>query len=241
MTTTTLTVDAAKAAKKAARRVPQTFMEAAADFERSKLDELKSSRKLAWIVALTGIGIAALAVAALLANVLVHKDPPPVVLEHDRVTGATTMLRPLKDSADKYDEVTDKYWIRTYVLQRESYDWYALSEQFEATKLMSAPDVASEYAKNAQAKTAPLNILKDKAKITAKVLSIAFVGDLAQVRFTTERVNTGGENLDGAPVQSWIATLGYKFDAGLMTEQQRLVNPLGFKVVTYRVDPEVMK
>ncbi|WP_369211056.1 VirB8/TrbF family protein [Xylella fastidiosa] len=26
-----------------------------------------------------------------------------------------------------------------------------------------------------------------------------------------------------------------------MTEQQRLINPLGFKVATYRVDPEVIQ
>ena len=228
-------------AKRSAKRVPQTFMQAAASFEQSKIDELRLSRKLAWLVA--SVASAACLLALILAVVVafLHKDPDPVLLAQDGLTGATTMLRPMKDATDKYGEVVDKYWLATYVRNREGYDWYTIGDKFEAVKLLSAPDVGTEYEHSVQAKNSPLNLLKDKAKIVPKVTSVAFTGDLAQVRFTTERQSMSGDNSDGAPIQNWIATIAYRYDTGLMTEQQRLVNPLGFKTVSYRVDPELSK
>ena len=74
-----------------------------------------------------------------------------------------------------------------------------------------------------------------------KITSIAFFGETAQVRFTSEKLNASGENVDNSPLQKWIATIAFQFKPGMMTEQQRLVNPLGFKAATYRVDPEVIK
>jgi type IV secretion system protein VirB8 len=82
---------------------------------------------------------------------------------------------------------------------------------------------------------------KDKARVDVKILSITFISNVAQVRFSTEKKATDGTNTDNSPVQKWIATIGFKFSAGMMTDQQRLLNPLGFKSISYRVDPEVLK
>jgi type IV secretion system protein VirB8 len=150
-------------------------------------------------------------------------------------------MRSIRDDKDQYDEVINKYWLAQYIRTCESYDWYTISEAFEVCKLMSSPAVASEYSKRIQAPQAPLNVLKDKGKIVAKVTSIILNNEIAHVRFTTEKLNQSGENLDGSPVQKWIASLAFEFKPGQMTEQQRLVNPLGFRVPSYRVDPEVLK
>ena len=121
------------------------------------------------------------------------------------------------------------------------YDWFTISEQFEACKLMSDSDVAKENSRKVQAPGSPLSVLKDKGKVVVKITSIAFFGETAQVRFTSEKLNASGENVDNSPLQKWIATIAFQFKPGMMTEQQRLVNPLGFKAATYRVDPEVIK
>jgi len=230
-----------KSSAKKASRAPQSFEEAAKDFEESKIIGLKTSRKIAWIVAGSSIGLAVLCVIAVLVALFNHQDPQPVILTHDTGTGEVTMARSIKDTQDKYNEVTDRYWIATYVRNRENYDWYTIGTDSEVVKLMSAPDVASEYMRDIQAPTAPLNVYKDKGKVVTKVSSITFVGNLAQVRFTKERVTTSGENVDNSPVQNFIATIAYKYESGLMTDQQRLINPLGYRTLTYRRDEEVVK
>lgn len=222
-------------------RQAQAFAQAAADFEHSKNEELKISRKLAWAIAFTATAICVISIMAFLVALLTRSEPEPTIITVDRSTGASTVLRSVKDVKDHYDDVVNKYWLANYVRAYEGYDWYTISEQFESVKLMSETPVATEYSKRVQAANSPLTMLKDKAKVSAKVTAIAFVGDLAQVRFTTEKINTDGENPDGAPVQKWIATIAFQFTNGLATEQQRFVNPLGFKVISYRVDPEVIK
>jgi len=226
---------------KTANRIPQSFMEAAADFEKFKVDELKRSRTLAWRIAAVATAICTISIIAFLVALLFRRDPEPTILKVDNDTGATTVLRSVKDDKDQYDEVVNKYWLAQYVRTCEGYDWNTISDQFEACKLMSDNAIASEYSKRVQDKNSPLNTLKDKGKITVKVNSIAFIGETAQVRFTTEKLNASGENTDNSPVQKWIATVAYLFKPGRMTEQQRLINPLGFKAVSYRVDPEAVK
>ena len=222
-------------------RQAQEFVKAAADFEKSKINEIKLSRKIAWGVAGGAFGLAVLAVLALIITVYNHKEPQPLVLEADKTTGEVTMLRAVKDATNHYSEVVDKYWVGLYVRQYEGYDWFTIAEQFDAVKLMSADSVAAEYALKVQDKNGPLTLFQDKAKVSVKIISVTPLENLMQVRFSTQRLAPNGENLDQTPVQNWIATLAYKYDSGMMTDQQRLINPLGFKVLTYRVDPELSK
>ena len=105
---------------------------------------------------------------------------------------------------------------------------------------MSTDKVFGEYDKKIKGKNQALEILKDKGRIKVTVGAITPVGDLFQVHYTTEKVNMTGENLDQSPIQSWVATIAFEFDPQLkLTEQERRINPLGFKVLSYRVDAEV--
>lgn len=235
-----MTKDKAPVAPKASR-APQSFIEAAADFERSKIDEMKRSRKTAWIIASIATGICTVSIIAFLVALLTRPEPEPTIIQVDKSTGATTMLRSIKDSKDQYDEVINQYFLANYVRAREGYDWYTISEQIEVVKLMTDDSIEKEYSRAVQAKNSPLMVFKDKAKVIAKITSISFIGDLAQVRFTTEKQSLDGANTDGSPVQKWIATIAYSFKTGMMTPQQRLINPLGFNVLSYRIDPEVIK
>jgi type IV secretion system protein VirB8 len=222
-------------------RIPQDFVSAALEFEKLKFEEIKKSRSMAWVVAAISVFVATVGVIGFTVALILRPEPEPMILKVDMSTGATSVMRSVKDTSDRYDEVVNKYWLAHYVRLCEGYDWYMISNDFEACKLMSEPSVASSFAKQVQDPNGPLNVLKDKGKIMVKISSIAFVGKLAQVRFTTERRNSVGDPMGGFTQKKWLATIAFWFNPGMMTEQQRLINPLGFKVASYRVDPEVLK
>lgn len=225
-----------------AGRAAQNFMKAAEDFEQSKIDEMKASRKIAWIIAGVATAICTVSIVAFLVALLLRTEPEPVVLKVDNSTGATTVLRSLRDAEDHYDEVVNKYWLAQYVRTCERYDWFSISTDYDSCNLMSAGSVSKEYSNKVKAPGSPLSVLKDQGKISVQIASIVFVGETAQVRFTTQKLSPSGENSDNSPLQKWIATVAYEFKPKQqMTEQQRLVNPLGFQVASYRVDPEVTK
>jgi len=222
-------------------RTPQSFDELARDMEKFEVDELIASRARAWKLSWVCAVVAAASFVSLVVSLALREEPIPVVMERDPRTGAITVARPLKDAQDKYDEVTDKYWISRYVMEREGYDWFTISTQLATVKLMSEDDVAKEFEAKVRAPDAPLAMLKDKAKVVPRIISVTFIGELAQVRFSRQRVTTSGTNPDNAPEQVSVATIAYHFKAGRMTDQQRLANPLGFKALSYRADQEAIK
>jgi type IV secretion system protein VirB8 len=60
----------------------------------------------------------------------------------------------------------------------------------------------------------------------------------AQVRFTaTTRQIATNEKQES----HWIATLSYRYVNTPLEEGERLDNPLGFQIKTYRIDQEVVK
>lgn len=222
-------------------RQPQAFIEAARDFEKSRIQDVISRESMWKKIAGVAILLTILSTASALVAVLKRVEPEPTIIQVDKSSGITSVLRSVKDTQDKYDVVINKYWLSQYVLARESYDWYTISTQFEKVKLMSTNETGTGYALKAQAPNSPLEVLKDKGKIQVKILGISFVNELAQVRYTTEKLDATGVNSDNSPMQHWIATISFAFDAGVMTEAQRMINPLGFKVYSYKTDAEVTK
>lgn len=221
-----------------AARIPQTFSEAALAFERSKNEDLRSRNsvllKVAIVAAIFGfIGMNTGAVA-----IFARKEPEPFLLFVDKATGTSTQMRSIKNAKDQYDEVVNKYWLANYVKTCESYDWFMISSMFEACGLMSGPDREKEYSREVYASNSPLNTLKDKGRIDVKIISITFFGDIASVRFSKQKLSNTGENIDNSPQQIKVATIAYHFKSGVMTDQQRLINPLGFKAISYRSDFE---
>jgi type IV secretion system protein VirB8 len=224
------------------KRVPQVFTEAAADFERFRIEEIRKSRRIAWVVAIAAVVIAGIAVTGIALSFALKQEPAPVVLKVDNATGDVTMLRSLKDHNDHYGDVVNKYWLGNFVRTCERYDWFSITVDYKACELFMMPDVFKAYSSKIQDKASPLNVLKDRGKIDIRVISIVLLSaNNAQVRFTSQKLNAAGENPDGLPIQRWIATIAFQYRSIQMTEQQRLVNPLGFKVLSYRVDPEAMQ
>lgn len=219
---------------------PQTFEQAALEFERFKNKELRSSRKIAWAVAGAAGVIAILSAGATGIAIFNREEPKPMIIKLDKGSGVAEVMRELDDAPAHFDEVTDKHWLSKYVCYREGYDWYEISSDYEVVKLMSSDDVGKEYEREIRAPFAPLNTLKETGKLRCKTLGVSFVGTAAQVRYTTEKVNASGFNVDSSPMQFWTATVTFDYQpTRRMTDKEREENPLGFTVLSYRRDAEV--
>lgn len=221
------------------KRLPQTFIQAAEEFERSRIDELKQTRKLAIIVAAIACGFAGICIFGFVLSFALHREPQPVVLRVDNSTGNVDVLTSIKNANSTYDEAINRYWLAQYVKTCERYDWYSITVDYDSCELFSDGPVFNAYSAKVKDKSAPLEKLKDKGKIDVRVVSVSFLDDnTASVRFTSQKLNASGENPDGSPLQRWIATVVFTYESGLMTDQQRMINPLGFKVLSYQVNAE---
>jgi len=67
--------------------------------------------------------------------------------------------------------------------------------------------------------------------------SAGLPGGAAVVRFSTQLKHSNGST---ESLQNWIATIGYTYKDATMSSVDRRINPLGFQITSYRVDPETL-
>lgn len=209
-------------------------------FESDRVALAHKSAKVAWRI--TGV-FAFLAIVSVVAvaGLTPLKTVTPYVIRVDNNTGAADIATPIGDKKTTYGQELDKYWLGTFIVNRESYEWQTVQTMYDTVALMSNNDVFSEYRgiiKNK--KTSPLYLLKQEKKVMTRVTSVSFIGDVAQVRFIKFVRNANGTDAPEYPKTAWIATIAYDYKKPIKLESERMINPLGFEVISYRVDPETM-
>lgn len=220
------------------QKVANTFIQSAKAFEKSEIEMVRRNSKIAWRITAACIVVMGAAIGAI-AGLTPLKSVTPFVIRVDNNTGATDIVTQLKASEKSYGETINKYWLAQYVRYRESYDWQTVQSTYDATNLLSAPPIQADFAKIYNNNpSAPHLILKDQFKVIVKVNAISFVGDMAQIRFEKHIIPLAAGNPTRPPVQKLIATVAFEYLNKPLQEADRLVNPLGFQVTSYRVDPE---
>jgi type IV secretion system protein VirB8 len=214
------------------------FAEARA-WDHDRLAAAQRSRRLAWGVA--GVaGAIAVAAVACVAVLTPLKTVEPYVVRVDRTTGAVEVLRGLATSTPvTYEEAVTKSFLATYVRAREGWLPQAAEANFRQVSIMSTPEEQQRWAVAFRPTTAtsPQVIYGPAADAQVAIRAITFVAPgVANVRFH-RTVHRGAqvEESDG------IATAAFAYTKAPMGESDRLRNPLGFQVSSYRADPEVIR
>lgn len=219
----------------------QPFYDAVKQFEKNEIATVQSKAKLLTrlcvaefvVIGLLGAGIAALAPL---------KTAVPYVIRVDNSTGYTDVVPQINNAKESYQEVETKYFLSQFVINYESYEWQTIQQMMDTVKVMSASKVFSQYNTAIRADSSPLNVLKDNYKMRVKIKSVTMLKpDVAQVRFSKMILDSSGKPAPEYRMTDWIATIAFDFNKKIETEEQRLINPLGFQALSYRVDPEAMK
>jgi type IV secretion system protein VirB8 len=218
------------------------WREAAAwDFDR--VEALRRGERRAWSVA----GAAALC-AVLCAAALVTMFPlvriEPFLVRVDNSTGIVDVVPVTAGPIDPGEAVT-RYLLTHYVSVCERFDSAsAESDYAECGAFQIAQLNQAWYARwNPANPASPLNLYKDGSTVRASVVSVSFfrratgLSDLAQVRYVKHlhRASGGAEE-----ATHWIATIQYAYATPSKDIRIRSLNPLGFKVLDFRAEPEVI-
>lgn len=219
----------------------------AVDFEVTIADLARRSERRAWRVAAVAVAMS-LVLAGACFYMLPLKEKVPYLVMADAYTGTSSVARLREDFGNtgiSTSEAINRSNVAHFVLARESFDVAMMNlRDWTTVYTMSAPEVASGYtalhARNNP--DAPFNTYGRNRAIRVRILSIVLIGGTreaprkgATVRFQRSVYDktTGTER----PLDSRIATLEYTYKSNLrMDEKQRIENPLGFQVTSYRVD-----
>lgn len=197
-----------------------------------------------WAKVAVGSIIAALMSLSCLIAILPLKETEAFVVMVDKTTGEAEKLVQVRPaSLDQQDAVRQAELV-SYVVDRETYD--------PADNPVRIPDVlrrstgdAAETLKQLWTSGSPQyppTVYGQDVHVRVVVKSISFspattsgAPELARVRLTKIREQTGQETAD----RTFVATVGFLFQPKERAKLEDVwKNPLGFNVLTYRIDAE---
>lgn len=195
------------------------------------------ARRVAWTVAVVACAVALLeAVALALAMPLKRVEPIAVLV--DRTTGQVERVDLDQPRSLAANEALQQSLLAQYVTARESYDPIGIRQAYRRVALWSSGAARSSYlaAMSQDRPGAALGGVKRDIALAANVKSISMLSPgSALVRFDVSRIGYDGKRSDTRP---YVATIAFGYRGQPMRIEDRLDNPLGFEVKSYRVDAE---
>jgi type IV secretion system protein VirB8 len=219
------------------------YFEEAASWDADRVRQGQRTVRLALGVAGAGwVAVILLAIALMLLMPL--KRVEPFVVRVDNATGVVDVV-PVYTGRSGVPEAVTRYLLTHYVTVCERFNFStAESDYEECGSFHTAQSNQAWYARwNPTNPASPLNVYKDGTSVRAQVTSVSFfkrasgVGDLAQVRYIKAKRAPGAATED---TTHWIATLQYAYADPSSDPKIRGWNPLGFKIVDFKPEPEVL-
>lgn len=220
-----------------ARAAADAHYEAAAGWAADRNEDLRASRRTAWIVAMIAVAVA-LVEAILFAVLLPLKTVVPYTLLVDRQTGYVQALDPIAANRVAPDSALTQSFLVQYVIAREGFDRAVVQRDYARVALWSEGEARSDYVAAMQVANpaSPLVRLPRGAAIEARLKSVSSLGPrTALVRFELQRRD---RTAVAQPPQNWVAIVTYRYSDAPMSVEDRFINPLGFQVTRYRRNPE---
>lgn len=217
----------------------EPYFDEARSWNADQVRAAERSRRLAWTVATAAALVAFVAVGAV-AALAPLKTVEPFVVRVDRATGGVEVMTALsKVQPRTYDEAVTKHFLDLYVRAREGWLAPAAEANFRQVTIMSTPAEQQRWADQFRPTNpqSPQVVYGPTGEVQIATRAVSFVAPgVANVRFH-RLARTGSQVAES----DWIATVAYVYATAPMAEGDRLKNPLGFQVSSYRADAEVVR
>lgn len=215
----------------------------AVSWDADKSASLGRSARTAWKVAGAGWVCAVTSCAALLA-LMPLKRVEPFVIRVDNSTGIVDVV-PVYAGHVRLEDAVTRYFLSHYVSVCERFNFSTAESDYEECGAFhtSQRNQAWYALWNRNNPRSPLNVHKDGSSVSVQVESVSFfkrasgLADLAQVRYVKSE-RQGGATEERAT--HWIATIQYAYAQPAQDARTRRWNPLGFKILEFTSEPEVL-
>jgi type IV secretion system protein VirB8 len=221
----------------------QAYFDEAASWDADRAAQSRRSARVAWIVAGAGWCCTGLVAAALMLLMPLKQVEPFVIRVND--TSGVIDVVPAYDGSASLPEAVTRYFLTHYVTICERFNYEtAESDYEECGAFHTAQRNQAWFAQwTLSNPDSPFNVHKDGSSVKSEVSAVSFftrasgVADLAHVRYVKARRAPGSAEEKRT---HWIATVQYAYGEPSTDPKIRRWNPLGFKILEFRIEPEVV-
>jgi type IV secretion system protein VirB8 len=221
----------------------EAYFAEARSWDADRAAQFKRSARVAWLTAAAG-WLCAVAGAVALAVLMPLKRVDPFVIRVDSTTGVIDVV-PVYAGTASMDEAVTRYFLTHYLNVCERFNFATAESDYEECGAFHSPQRNQAWFAlwTATNPASPLNLHKDGSSVRVQVTSVSFftrasgLSDMAQVRYLkAAQQGPGAEE----SVTHWLATVQYAYAEPAKDPRTRRWNPLGFKILDFRTEPEVL-
>ena len=230
---------------------PQRQGESSGHWYQDKYQHVLVQRNLLAVLCLASLVVALVAVFTV-ARLAPMKSVEPYLLQVEEKTGITQKVEPIARTELANSDAVNRYFVAHYLRTREGYNPTTINYNYDVVRVMSSPDVLYQYRRTIDASNADSMAarLGTGGKRTARINSMQYISNTrigaTKARTTPERImqvrfSTTDEMPNAADLtQQWIATVTFVYADVDLNEAERLLNPVGFRIVNYQVEKEIV-
>jgi type IV secretion system protein VirB8 len=221
----------------------QAYFTEAQSWDADRAAQFQRSAQAAWLTAAAG-WLCAVAGAVALTVLMPLKRVDPFVIRVDNTTGIVDVV-PVYVGAATMDEAVTRYFLTHYLSVCERFNFSTAESDYEECGAFHSPQRNQAWYAlwTATNPASPLNVHKDGSTVRVRVSSVSFfnrasgLADLAQVRYLKAAQQGAGAE---ESITHWLATVQYAYAEPAKDPRTRRWNPLGFKILDFRTEPEVI-
>jgi type IV secretion system protein VirB8 len=222
---------------------PLEYFREAESWDADRVRQLRRVARAAWWVAAAG-WLCAVASSVALLLMMPLKRVEPFVVRVDNSTGVVDVV-PVYTGSSTPEQPITRYFLTHYVTVCERFNFATAESDYEECGAFHSAERNQAWfaAWAATNPLSPLNLHKDGSSVRAQVESVSFftrasgMSDLAQVRYLKAARQGGGAE---EKFTHWISTIQYAYASPAADPRVRRWNPLGFKILEFKSEPEVL-
>ena len=168
------------------------------------------------------------------------KTVEPFVIQVDQKSGIVQTVDPLTATELTANDAVNNFYIVQYIRARETYSITDLARNYEIVRVMS--ENARVYPEFTQQQN-PNNPASNAARLGSTGSRAVKFKSFSYLTPTTVQARVVIEEKNDSGIYNFhkIITLEFQYIKLSLTNEERYINPLGFRVTSYRVDEEILQ
>ena len=170
------------------------------------------------------------------------KSFEPYVIEIEDKTGIITVVENVNNTRLSADEAIKKFYLKSFLDVAEGYGFYTFAEDRRKLALFTNQKVFSQINRRISPRNekSPSVLLGQSGDLKILIKSFLFLTpEVVNIRFAV--INVGKLSKDFPSETHYITRIEFKFADMELKEQDRFINPLGFQVIKYNIDIDLIK
>ncbi len=232
------------------KRKQQSVSDSAKHWYQDKYQHVLVQRNVLAVIALIALLVSLVSVFAV-KQLAPLKTVEPYLLQIDAKSGIVQSVDPVQRNLYAASELVDRYFVSRYITARESYNFSILRYNYETVRVMSTPDLFYDFrrAVDPSNENSLAAIFKTSGQRDVKFVSISYISnpplpngevEKTPAKIMQARIIVNDKIPNAADTETrYVATVTFEYAKLDLNQEEMLVNPLGFQVLSYQIQKEL--